>query len=214
MFLKYPNLAAVRENGRCFTSFRWRPRAKHFPLKDVLPRWFSARLGSDSANAGKRLSQAGRLCPLLWPERFSSDFSRKRDDAGELSPSRKAAPAFSLVELLVVIAVIAVIAAIAIPNIANIVRGANDSRDLRNAQALAEMASAARGAGHPGWPTKSDAITELVAGIQVTNPVDQTIVIHFRVDTVSPENQAKASVYLTSDGKSLIYVPSGGQPTN
>lgn len=122
--------------------------------------------------------------------------------------------AFSFVEVLVVVAVIAIVASIAIPNIANIVRSANNSRDLRNAQALAQMASAVRSAGHPGWPTKSAAITELVEGIEVTNPVDHSIVIHFRVDTISPENQAKASAYLASDGKSLIYVPNGGQPTN
>lgn len=122
--------------------------------------------------------------------------------------------AFSFVEVLVVIAVIAVIASIAIPNIGNVVRSANSSRDIRNAQALAEMSAAARGAGHPGWPTKSDAIAELVAGFEVTNPVDHSIVIHFRIDIISPENQAKASAYLTSDGKSLIYVPDGGQPTN
>jgi prepilin-type N-terminal cleavage/methylation domain-containing protein len=121
---------------------------------------------------------------------------------------------FSLVELLVVIAVVAVLASVAIPNIANIVAVANSSRDRRNAQSLAQMSSAALAAGHPGWPTKSGAIAELVAGVQVTNPVDHSLVIYFHVDTVTPENQAKASAYLSSDGFSLIYVPSGGQPTN
>ena len=124
------------------------------------------------------------------------------------------AAAFSLVELLVVIAVIAIIASIAVPNIANIVRSANSSRDQRNAQALAEMASAVRSAGYPGWPTKSEAIAAIVTGIAVTNPVDLTLVMRFHLDTISPENQDKASAYLTSDGKTLIYVPDGGQPTN
>lgn len=124
------------------------------------------------------------------------------------------AAAFSFVEVLVVIAVIAIVAAIAVPNIANIVRSANSSRDQRNAQALAEMASAVRSAGYPGWSTKSEAIAALVTGIAVTNPVDLTLVMRFHLDTISPENQAKASAYLASDGKTLIYVPDGGQPTN
>lgn len=121
---------------------------------------------------------------------------------------------FSLVELLVVIAVIAVMAAIAIPNIANIVGGANSSRDIRNAQGLAILSSAARAAGHPGWSTKTGAIQALVTGVSVTNPIDASLVMQFRMDTISAENQAKASSYLLSDGFTLIYVPSGGQPTN
>ncbi len=121
---------------------------------------------------------------------------------------------FSLVELLVVIAVIAFIAAIALPSIANIVGRVNDTRDLRNAQSLAALASAARSAGHPGWSTKAAAISDLVAGVAVTNVADSSIVIQFRMDTITPEDQAKASVYLSSDGLSLLYVPSGGQPTN
>ncbi len=119
-----------------------------------------------------------------------------------------------MVELLVAIAVIAIIASIAIPNIANIVHSANSSRDQRNAQALAEMASAVRSAGYAGWPTKSEAIAALVTGIAVTNPVDLSLVMRFHLDTISPENQVKASAYLASDGKTLIYVPDGGQPTN
>ena len=122
--------------------------------------------------------------------------------------------AFSLVELLVVIAVIAVIATIAIPNVANIVGSVNKARDQRNAQALASLATAARSAGYPGWPTKADAIAGLVGGIAVTNPVDSSLVIQFRMDTITPEDQAKASVYLSGDGLSLVYSPAGGQPTN
>ncbi|MCX6969532.1 MAG: prepilin-type N-terminal cleavage/methylation domain-containing protein [Verrucomicrobia bacterium] len=122
--------------------------------------------------------------------------------------------AFSFVEVLVVIAVIAIVAAIAVPNIANIVRSANVSRDQRNAQALAEMASAVRSAGYSGWPTKSEAIAALVTGIAVTNPVDLTLVMRFQMGVISPENQVKAAAYLASDGKTLIYVPDGGQPTN
>ena len=140
--------------------------------------------------------------------------SRLAPRVHRLPPIATNAPAFSLVELLVVIAVIAILASIAVPNIANIVRSANSSRDMRNAQSLAQMCSAARAAGHPGWPTKAEAMTALVAGIQVTNPVDHSLVIQFRVDTVTPENQAKAAAYLTCDGFSLIYVPAGGQPTN
>ena len=119
-----------------------------------------------------------------------------------------------MVELLVVIAVIAILAAVAIPGVANIVRNANSSRDQRNAQSLAQMSSAARAAGHPGWPTKQEAIAALVAGVEVTNQADHSIVFQFHVDTITPENQTQASVFLSSDGASLIYVPAGGQPTN
>lgn len=121
---------------------------------------------------------------------------------------------FSLVELLVVIAVIAIIATIALPSIANIIGSVNNTRDQRNAQSLAALSSAARAAGHPGWPTKADAISSLVAGVSVTNPVDTTMVVQFRMDTISSEDQAKASAYLSSDGLSLVYFPDGGQPTN
>ncbi len=127
---------------------------------------------------------------------------------------KPASAAFSFVELLVVIAVIAIVASVAVPNIANIVRSANSSRDQRNAQALAEMASAVRSAGYPGWPTKAEAIAALVTGIAVTNPVDLTLVMRFQMGAIAPENQAKAAAYLASDGKTLIYVPAGGQPTN
>lgn len=122
--------------------------------------------------------------------------------------------AFSLVELLVVIAVIAIIATIALPSIANIVNSVNSSRDLRNAQSLASLAAAARSAGHPGWPTKSEAIAALVNGTAVTNVADSSLVIQFRMDTITPEDQAKAAAYLSGDGLSLIYIPAGGQSTN
>ena len=122
--------------------------------------------------------------------------------------------AFSLVELLVVIAVIAIVAAIAIPNMANIVGWVNKTRDQRNAQSLAALASAARSAGHLGWPTKAEAISALVAGVSVTNTADSSLVIQFHMDTITPVDQAKASAYLSSDGSSLVYTPSGGQPTN
>ena len=122
--------------------------------------------------------------------------------------------AFSLVELLVVIAVIAVIASIAVPNIANIVNGANSSRDRRNAQSLAQISSAARAAGHPGWATKTEAISALSDGVILTNPVDHSVVFQFHVDALTEENKANAAAYLSSDGASLIYVPAGGQPTN
>ena len=119
-----------------------------------------------------------------------------------------------MVELLVVIAVIAIVATIAIPNMSNIVGSVNNSRDQRNAQSLAALASAARAAGHSGWPTKADAIAALVAGVAVTNTADSSLVIQFRMDTITPQDQAKASAYLSSDGLSLVYTPSGGQPTN
>lgn len=122
--------------------------------------------------------------------------------------------AFSIVELLVVIAAIAIIATIAIPNMSNIIGAVNNSRDQRNAQSLAAIASAARAAGHPGWPTKAAAISALVAGITVTNAADSSLVIQFRMDTISSADQSKASAYLSSDGLSLVYTPTGGQPTN
>ena len=121
---------------------------------------------------------------------------------------------FSLVELLVAIAVIAIIASIAVPSISGVIGSVNSSRDLRNAQTLASLAAAARSSGHPGWSGKAEAISDLVGGISVTNLADSNLVIQFRMDTISPEDQGKASAYLTSDGASLIYVPSGGQPTN
>lgn len=128
---------------------------------------------------------------------------------------KTSAAAFTLVEVLVVIAVIAIIATIALPNIANIVGSVNNTRDQRNAQSLAALSSAARSAGHPGWPGgKAEAITALVSGVSVTNSADSSMVIQFRMDTISAEDQAKASAYLSSDGLSLVYVPSGGQPTN
>jgi prepilin-type N-terminal cleavage/methylation domain-containing protein len=130
------------------------------------------------------------------------------------SVSKTESAGFSIVELLVVIAVIAILAAAAIPGVANIVRNANSSRDQRNAQSLAQMSSAVRAAGHPGWPSKHEAIAALVTGVDVTNAADQNIVFQFHVDTITPENQAQASAYLSSDGASLIYVPAGGQPTN
>jgi len=124
------------------------------------------------------------------------------------------ASAFSLVELLVVIAVLAIIAAIAVTNISNILAGVNKTRDQRNAQSLSDLVSSARGAGHPGWPTKADAISALASGIAVTNVADPSIVFHFRLDAISAEDQGRASAYLSSDGASLLYVPAGGQPTN
>jgi len=119
-----------------------------------------------------------------------------------------------LVEILVVIAVIAILAAVAIPTIRYTMDRAAESTDRRNAQHFSEMSSAVRSAGYPGWPTKSEAISALVAGINVTNPADPSLVIRFRLETMTPENQAKAAAYLASDGASLIYIPSGGQPTN
>ncbi len=119
-----------------------------------------------------------------------------------------------MVELLVVIAVIAILASVAIPGVTNIVRNANISRDQRNAQSLAQMSSAVRAAGHSGWATKQESITALVAGVEVTNSADHNIVMQFHVDTITPENQSRASAFLSSDGASLIYVPTGGQPTN
>jgi type IV pilus assembly protein PilA len=137
------------------------------------------------------------------PSKFPFQFRRLGSKSG-----------LSLVELLIVIAVIAVIAAIAIPNISRVVGMVASSRDLKNAQTLAGLAAAARSAGHPGWSTKSNAISSIVGGLSVTNSADPSLIIQFRMDSISPEDQAKASAYLSSDGFSLIYTPAGGQPTN
>ncbi|MFZ4774992.1 MAG: prepilin-type N-terminal cleavage/methylation domain-containing protein [Terrimicrobiaceae bacterium] len=128
-------------------------------------------------------------------------------------PSKRSAVpfGFSLIELLVVIAVIAVIAAIAIPNIPGVINAVTRGRDQRNAQSLAGLAAGARGAGHPPWASKSEAIADLTAGFSLTNSGH---VIDFRLDGMSPEDQASAAAFLSHNGSDLIYTPSGGQPTN
>lgn len=127
---------------------------------------------------------------------------------------RKAVSAFSLVELLVTIVIIAIIAAMAIPNIPGIINSVNRSRDKRNAQTLAGMAAGARALGYPPWPTKTAAIADLTAGFTVTNPPGSGNLVDFHVDTMTPEDQAKAAAYLDTEGGNLIYVPEGGQSTN
>jgi len=120
--------------------------------------------------------------------------------------------AFSLVELLVVVAVIGVLAAMALPNFANIAAAARTARDQRNAQTVVSLTSAAREAGFTGdWGSKSNAITLLVAGISITNVTHANQVFSFRIDSLTPANQASAANYLLLSGSNIIYMPGGGQ---
>jgi type II secretory pathway pseudopilin PulG len=126
----------------------------------------------------------------------------------------KTSAAFSWVELLAVIAVLWIVAVVAIPNLPVLVEGRRMARSQRNAMALAELSLAAKSSGHPGWSNRSEAVRELLSGVAVTNPAATNIVIRFQSASLTAEELQAAAEYLSSDGKTLIYIPNGGQPTN
>jgi type IV pilus assembly protein PilA len=117
---------------------------------------------------------------------------------------------FSLVELLVVIAVIAVIAAIAIPNIANITGAANAAKSQRNAQNLASVAAAAQAAGASLGAGDKAATVALLSGNGTTATING-VVMTFKVDSLSADEQTAALAYLAAGNGTLTYVPAGGQ---
>jgi len=125
----------------------------------------------------------------------------------------KTASAFSWVELLAVIAVLWIVAVVAIPNLPVLIEGRRMARSQRNAMALAELSLAAKSSGHPGWTSRSDAVRALLTGVAVTNPAATNVVIRFQSPPLTSDELEAATEYLTSDGKTLIYVPGGGQPT-
>ncbi len=126
----------------------------------------------------------------------------------------KTTSAFSWVEFLAVIAVLWIIAVVAIPNLPVLIEGRRIAGSQRNAMALAELSLAAKSSGHPGWADRSEAVRGLLDGVSVTNPAATNIVIRFQSDELTAGELEAAAEYLTSDGKGLIYVPGGGQPTN
>lgn len=126
-------------------------------------------------------------------------------------PEAAARSAFSLVELLVVVVVIGLLASVAIPNIINIIAASKTAKDQRNAQTIASVAAAARAAGFEGWGTKSNAITNLLAGVYLTNTRNPAQVMVFRIDSIPPSDQNAAAAYLSITANSVIYVPEGGQ---
>lgn len=129
-------------------------------------------------------------------------------------PAMNVKSGFSWVEVLVVIAVMWIVAVITIPNLPVLIEGNRMAKSQRTAMALANLALAARNSGYPGWEDRSAAIAGLVNGFAVTNPADPSIGIRFQSRFLTPEERASAAAYLTYDGKSLVYVPGGGQPTN
>jgi len=120
----------------------------------------------------------------------------------------------SWIEVLIVIAVLWVIAVVTIPNLPVLIEANRMAKSQRTAMALANLALAARNSGYPGWENRSAAITGLINGFAVTNPADPSIEIRFQSRFLTSEERASAAAYLTMDGKGLIYVPGGGQPTN
>lgn len=128
-----------------------------------------------------------------------------------LRSGRGTLAAFSLVELLVVIGVIGLLASIAIPSIINITAAAKTAKDQRNAQTITSVAAAARAAGFEGWGTTSNAITNLLAGVYLTNSTNAGQVMVFRIDSIPAADQASAATYLSISGNSVIYIPAGGQ---
>lgn len=126
----------------------------------------------------------------------------------------KKAPGFSWIEVLVVIAVLWIIAVITIPNLPVFIEANRMAKSQRSAMSLANLALAARNSGYPGWDNRSAAIAGLINGFAVTNPADANTGIRFQSRFLTPEERSAAAAYLILDGRSLIYVPSGGQPTN
>ncbi len=122
--------------------------------------------------------------------------------------------AFSWVEILVVIAVLWVIAVITIPNLPVLIEGSRMAKSQKNAMVLVNLSLAAKNSGYRPWSNRSEAVSSLIHGFAVTNPAATNIVIRFQAKYLTPEELAAAMQYLTYDGKSLLYIPSGGQPTN
>jgi len=121
---------------------------------------------------------------------------------------------YSWVEVLVVIAVLWILAVLVISNFPVLLEANRMAKGQQAAMSLASLALAARNSGHPGWANRSDAVLDLLNGVSVTNPADPRIVIRFQGKILTSQECANAISYLSSDGKILIYVPSGGQATN
>ncbi|MEI6280101.1 MAG: type II secretion system protein [Verrucomicrobiae bacterium] len=122
--------------------------------------------------------------------------------------------AFSWVEVLVAIAVLWVVAVITIPNLPVLIDANRMARSQRAAMSLSSLALAAKNSGHPGWRNRSDAVRDLINGVAVTNPADPRIAIRFQSKIFTSYELASAMAFLTSDGTTLLYVPTGGQSTN
>jgi type II secretory pathway pseudopilin PulG len=127
---------------------------------------------------------------------------------------RKKLSGISWIEILIVIAVLWMIAVLTIPNLPVLIEANRMARSQRTAMSLANLALAARNSGYPGWDNRSAAITGLINGFTVTNPAAPSIEIRFQSRFLTSEERAAAAAYLSLDGKNLIYVPAGGQPTN
>lgn len=126
----------------------------------------------------------------------------------------KQSAAFSWVEVLVVIAVLWIVAVIALPNLPVLIEANRMAKSQKNAMELVNLSLAAKNSGCRPWSSRSDAVRGLIEGFAVTNPAATNIVIRFQAKYLTPEELAAAAKFLTYDGKSLIYVPGGGQPTN
>lgn len=113
-----------------------------------------------------------------------------------------------------VIAVLWIVAAITIPNLPVFLEANRMARSQKNAMALADLSLAAKNTGCPALGSRSEAVLSLINGFTVMNPAATNVAIRFQAKYLTPSELAAAAEFLTYDGKSLIYVPAGGQPTN